>query len=423
MLRPGQIYSFGGFRLDVARRTLAPKQGGALIPLPSHAFDVLLVLVQRPGELTERSILMDQAWPNVTVVDNSLSQAVAALRRALGDDPSDPRYVATVARRGYRFLADVVAEDQAARNPQAYQLFAVGWSALTRPDGARLPEARRCLEAAVALDPDFAMAWVCLTEAYSMSMAHGSCSFADVLPKMQAAIDRAMALAPERSEVHAMYGKFVESRDSDWSGGAPHYRKALELNPNCYWGQRLLGLYEIHCGRFDEAIELFRRCQVIEPLAVNLNGHIGMALYYARRYEAAVEQLEFTLKMEPTFAVSRGYLGRALLRLRKFDRAITEFQAMTSNVMQSASDIPVAWAMMGRSADARAALDGLASQDRPFEMASVNAALGENDAAMDWLERAAEARTVAFFAVDPLFDQIKHLERFQSLVRRLGVEH
>ena len=422
MERPGQVYSFGGFRFDVARRTLTPKQGGTPTLLPNQAFDVLLMLVQQPGELIERSTLMDRVWPNVTVVDNSLSQVVATLRRILGDGASAPRYVATVSRRGYRFLTDVVAEDRIGRIPQAYQLYAVGWSALTRPDGARLAGARQCLEAAVALDPDFAMAWTCLADAYFMSVTHGVSSWSDNLPKMGIAIKRAMALAPNQSEVHAIYGKFHELENVDWSSGVRHYRKALELNPQCYWGQRLLGIYYVFCGRFDDGIELFRRCQAIEPLAVNLNCHIGMAHYYARRYETAVEQLELTLKMDPTFSVAHGFLGRTLLRLGKFDEAIAEFEAMTSSVHSGASDILVAWAMMGRTAEARVGLDRLASQDRPFDVAAVNAALGENDAAMDWLERAAEARAVGFFTVDPLFDQIRHMERFQALVRRLGGE-
>jgi tetratricopeptide (TPR) repeat protein len=186
----------------------------------------------------------------------------------------------------------------------------------------------------------------------------------------------------------------------------------------------MLGLHLIHTGYFDEAIALFRKCQETQPLAVNLHGHIGMAYYYAGRYPEAVDQLELTLRMDPQFEVSRGFLGRCHLQLGDFERAVAEFTAGPSIVHQRGADLPAAFALSGRHDEARAGLASLMqdAQARPYDIAVVHAALGEDAEAMDWLERAIEARAIGFFAVDPMFARIRPSTRFQSAVRRLGLD-
>ena len=103
MRRLGQVYVFGDFRLDAARRTLSSREDGRAVPLSTPVFDTLLYLVENAGALVERTALLAAVWPHVTVVENSVNQTVSALRRALGDDPASPRYVLTVYGVGYRF--------------------------------------------------------------------------------------------------------------------------------------------------------------------------------------------------------------------------------------------------------------------------------------------------------------------------------
>ncbi len=107
MRRPGQTYAFGDFRLDPHRRFLSSRTSRQAAPLSAAAFDTLVQLVEQAGTVVDRVALLEAVWPHATVVDNSVNQAVAAVRRALGDDPARPRYVATVPGRGYRFIAEV----------------------------------------------------------------------------------------------------------------------------------------------------------------------------------------------------------------------------------------------------------------------------------------------------------------------------
>ena len=99
-------YELDGFRVDAARRELLTASGERP-ELPSRAYDALVYLIERRGEDVSRDALMQAVWPNTIVDDNNLNQLISDLRRAFGDSRSDPRYIATVPGRGYRFVGRV----------------------------------------------------------------------------------------------------------------------------------------------------------------------------------------------------------------------------------------------------------------------------------------------------------------------------
>jgi TolB-like protein len=103
---PG-VYEFGDFRLDEARRILSAVANGARIPIAPKVFDAGLYFVEHAGELLPKAQLLAQLWPGMVVEENSLTQAICDLRRALGEGRGDNRYVVTVPRRGYQFVAEV----------------------------------------------------------------------------------------------------------------------------------------------------------------------------------------------------------------------------------------------------------------------------------------------------------------------------
>lgn len=105
------VYEFGGFELDVAgRRLLSPD--GQPLELSSRVFDTLLCLVENRGQLIDKVTLMQTVWPNTVVEENNLNQAIASLRKSLGDSPREHRFIATDPGRGYRFVAEVKIRDE-----------------------------------------------------------------------------------------------------------------------------------------------------------------------------------------------------------------------------------------------------------------------------------------------------------------------
>jgi TolB-like protein len=105
-------YEFGPYRLDPNERVLT--RAGDTISLTPKATEILLMLVTNAGQLVEKDELLQQVWPDTFVEESNLSQNIFTLRRALGDERAGPRYIETVARRGYRFVATVrvVATDE-----------------------------------------------------------------------------------------------------------------------------------------------------------------------------------------------------------------------------------------------------------------------------------------------------------------------
>ena len=101
------ILSFGGFEVDL--RTGELRKHGLKIRLQEQSFQILAMLLEQPGEVVTRDQLRERLWSADTFVDfdHSLSAAINKLRAALGDSAENPRFVETVSRRGYRFIAPV----------------------------------------------------------------------------------------------------------------------------------------------------------------------------------------------------------------------------------------------------------------------------------------------------------------------------
>ena len=100
-----QAFSFGPFRIVPRARLL--ERDGSRIPVGSRAFDLLCVLVSRPGEVVSKGELMARVWPDLTVEESNLRVHITQIRRTLGDGQEGKRYVANVPGRGYCFVARV----------------------------------------------------------------------------------------------------------------------------------------------------------------------------------------------------------------------------------------------------------------------------------------------------------------------------
>src|SRR5438552_19216029 len=110
-MRSFGILRFGTFEVDL--RAGEVRKQGVRIKLQEQPFQVLTVLLQRPGEVVTREELRNQNWPPDTFVDfdNSLNTAINKLREALGDSADSPRFIETLPQRGYRFIAPVTGLD------------------------------------------------------------------------------------------------------------------------------------------------------------------------------------------------------------------------------------------------------------------------------------------------------------------------
>ena len=121
---------FGPFELDANAREL--KSAAGRVRLQDQPFEILQLLLEQPGHVVTRDRIRERLWPAGTFVDfeHSLNAAVKRLRAALGDDAECPRFVETVPRRGYRFVACLTGEETRARRPPR----AAGGAGLLQPE-------------------------------------------------------------------------------------------------------------------------------------------------------------------------------------------------------------------------------------------------------------------------------------------------
>ncbi len=109
------LYEFGPFRLDVKERLLL--RDGVVVPLTPKAFDLLLALVEQPGHLLEKETLLKAVWPDSFVEENNLADNISKLRKALNDGENGQKFIETIPKRGYRFVAEVRVQKGATAAP------------------------------------------------------------------------------------------------------------------------------------------------------------------------------------------------------------------------------------------------------------------------------------------------------------------
>jgi DNA-binding winged helix-turn-helix (wHTH) protein len=161
------VIRFGPFQIDPRTWTLA--RDGQAIDLSPRLVEILGHLATRSGEIVTKDELLDRFWPGTNIADNTLTRAVADIRKALGDSASAPTYVQTLARRGYRFVGGSAPASPAPPAPpeeDPFQEWQQGRLALESLDLSRLDQAILAFEHAVANLPSYAPAHAGLANAY-----------------------------------------------------------------------------------------------------------------------------------------------------------------------------------------------------------------------------------------------------------------
>ena len=314
---------------------------------------------------------------------------------------------------------------------EAYQLYLLGKHCLVRWTQEGVDQGIKYLEQAVARDPNYGMAYAIIAYAYT-DMATG---VAGALPpeegfrRAKAAVARALEIDSGLAEGHAVLGYLKLVCDYDWAGAEAELQRAIELNPNSGEAYDFYGLLLAALERYDEAIEMQRRAHEVDPLGHRMD--IATTLLRAGRYDEAMQAVTRVLAVDPHFALAHATLGWAYLLKGMPDQGLAALQEAVLLSPESSmylAQLGQAYARVGQTAKAREVLQRLEelAQQRyvsPYHMAYVHTGLGEQDRAMDWLERAYEERAGALFGVKGsfLFTTLRSHPRFKALLRRMNL--
>jgi serine/threonine-protein kinase len=316
-------------------------------------------------------------------------------------------------------------------DPRAYRAWLRGYHLLQRPSAANLDRALVAFRGAIDLDPACTRAYAGMALAWR-GLVHTDRDPSEMFPLAKAAVARALEIDPDAAEALVAQGRNRDLYDWDWAGAEASLKRAIALNPSLMEAHFAYAHLLVDQGRFDEGLAQARQARELDPLSPMVNALEAGFLTAARQSGAARVQVERALALQPDFwialhvraglALDRGDTAAAIADL---ERGVERSQR-TSQMLASLAG---AYAQGGEHAKAVAILHELEARSATgyvpaTSFAAVHAALGNRDAALDWLERACRERDIrmAFLKVDARWNGLRGHPRFIALSRRMGLE-
>jgi DNA-binding winged helix-turn-helix (wHTH) protein/tetratricopeptide (TPR) repeat protein len=475
-----RVLRFGVFEIHVVAREL--RRRGYLVPLPPQPFAVLTALAGSGGRIVSREELCALLWPDDVHVDRDrgLNHCLNRIRRALGDDAHVPRFVETVPRLGYRFLAsveavviDVDSPSSAPRPaaPPSKRPRAVQWLAMVAAlvlvlqrgeaeragglggfDGpspnataqAAFEDGRRLLcqgplgwrrslahfREAARLDPSFAPARCGLAEAYLRLGEQGTLPADEAFAAARRAAEEALSIQPG-AEPLALLAQLYLNYEWDWAAAEDAYLRALRIDPEFLSARLGYARLLSASGRHAEALTLMDETEARNPDCPHTARDAAMVHYRARRWPDAARRFASWARLDPE-GLEPPHALALLLHLRgQYDSAAREAHKVLAlarapkDYMARFESLPPRAAMRFYIRGSIVHLEGLRSAQwvTGDEFARLWALEGEPDQALSDLERAADERSPRLlpYLNDPAFDALRTSERFRALQRRVRV--
>jgi tetratricopeptide (TPR) repeat protein len=314
-------------------------------------------------------------------------------------------------------------------NPEAYQLYLKGhyfWQKFTPVDHKKAEE---YFNQAVSLDPNFALAYVGLSETYGASATNGWISPREGYSKGLATARRALELDDSLSEVHSTYGAILMFYQLDMANAEREFKRGIELNPKDEFCYELYSYLLLSMGRLDEGLRMAQRGLEVAPFSSVLADDVASAYYLAHRYDEAISQYQRSLELDPDhysalFGLALVFEAKGMHdeAIRQLEKSIT-VAGRTPGVLAMMGRV---YATSGRKAEAQkllAEINGMSPQSyvSPYDLAILYVGLGDKDKALEQLNKAYEERAgwIIYLKVEPIFDPIRDDQRVKDLIVRM----
>ena len=307
---------------------------------------------------------------------------------------------------------------------QAYQKGRYLWSQRTAD---ALERSIPFFEQAIALDPNYALAYSGLADSYVLAYLYSPRNRREWVKRAKQALERALGLDPQLAQALATSAGITFQYDWDFAGAEKSFLHAIELNPNYATAHQWYAEMLFYLGRFDQSAVEIRRAHDLDPQSVLINLQLASPLLYSRKWREAIAVASESRKLDPGFALTSYVIGTAHTELGEFERAYAEFGKISGTTL-GLTGLGYAYGRAGDTARAQAMLSkllDLARRDEvsPYQVAAVYANLGRKAEAFDWLERAKAERDerIVVMRVDPKLDPLRKEPRFQALLRSVGL--
>lgn len=319
----------------------------------------------------------------------------------------------------------------ATRNVEAFEYYLKGRQVWWQAGDANYRAAILYFEKAIELDPNFALAYCGLADSHALLGNHGYVPLKEALKRAETAAKRALELDPDLADAHVSLAPVLYNR-YDWAGAETELRRAVALDPNNVLAHYWLAVVVAVGGRLQEALEESRKAATLDPLSRQAVLSPAGWLYNLRDYDGAISYLD---EVERRLGFrTEIYRGLNEMCLGRYDSALENLRKAASGSFESAPNrralLAVACARAGKSDESQRILNRLVEEAQVGRapagvVALVYGALGDNDRAFEWFDRAFEERTVLGvedLKIDPLLDGIRSDPRYPELLRKFLIE-
>jgi serine/threonine protein kinase/Tfp pilus assembly protein PilF len=338
---------------------------------------------------------------------------------------------AIVEKLRVRLAADRPLVKRHTENVEAYNLYLKARYQLLRLTPEGLAKSKEYYEQAIALDPNYALAWQGLAGFYNLLGTAGIMPPIAANAQAEQATRKALQVDDQLAEAHAMMG-VLRASEFDWKGAELEFGRALDLDPE---SEDVLIWYDFHyldpMKRVDEAVAAYLRAAEMDPLSPILQSRLGYNYCLKREWNRAIEHCRNALELDPQ---SWAYmlLGACSFHMGKHDDAIRAMETLTQVTGRSAfalGGFGWVYAQTGRTGEALKILEELRERAQmqyvpSWSFAVIYSGLGEMDKAFDWFEKAVDEREplMLHIHVHPNYDSLRTHPRYKALLRKMNLE-
>jgi serine/threonine protein kinase/Tfp pilus assembly protein PilF len=330
-----------------------------------------------------------------------------------------------------RLAADRPLVKRRTENVEAYNLCLKARYQLFRFTPEGIAKSKEYYEQAIALDPNYALAWYGLAGFYNLLGMSGQMPPKAVNAQADQATRKALQLDDLLAEAHALMGA-LRASEFDWKGAELEFSRALALDPK---SEDVLKWYDHYylgpMKRFDEAVAAYLRAVEMDPLSPFQQAQLGYNYCLKREWNQAIKQCRIALELDPQ-CWAYILLGSCYFQIGKHDDAIRAMETQAQILGRSSfalGNLGWAYASTGRTAEALKLLEELQERAQKqyvpsWSFAVVYSGLGEMDKAFDWYEKAVDEREplMLHFHVHPNYDPLRTHPRYKALLRKMNLE-
>ena len=279
--------------------------------------------------------------------------------------------------------------------------------------------------------PDYAPALAGLANTYNLLGFYELAAPNDVYPKAKNAAIKAVALNRNLVEAQTALAYYETVYEWNWEKAAISFQKALNINRGYATANHWYAEYLMAIGQVDQAIKRSRQAQKHDPLDLIINTLLGMAYYFSRKFKESISEGEKTLSMAQDFTPVYSWLGMAYEQAGKYDDAVAILMKGKTKTSGKSAKLNAllahAQAKSGNIAAAHLELDELnirvkRSYISAYNFARIYLALGQEEEALNWLDKAFEERAtwLTWIKVDPAFDALRNRPQLQDLLEKMN---